>query len=147
MKIAVASDHGGLGLKETIKKHLEDQGIEVTDCGTYTSESCDYPDYAEKACRKVQDGEARFAILVCGTGLGMSIAANKMKGIRCAVCGEEFSAHYARAHNDANALALGARVTGPGLALNILDTFLKSEFEGGRHERRVKKIMELERDA
>lgn len=118
--------------------------MDVIDCGTHSKESCDYPDYAEKACRKVQSGGADLAVLVCGTGLGMSIAANKMRGIRAAVCGEDFSAHYARAHNNANVLCLGARVTGPGLAVLILDTFLDSSFEGGRHERRVNKIMALE---
>jgi ribose 5-phosphate isomerase B len=145
MKIAIASDHGGFGLKEILIKHLKEQGVEVVDCGTHSTESCDYPDYAEKACRLVQDNSVRFAVLVCGTGLGMSIAANKMKGIRAAVCGEEFSAQFARAHNDANVLALGARVTGPGLAEHILDIFLHTEFEGGRHARRVQKIMDLER--
>ena len=102
MKVAIASDHGGLELKNVINEHLKDKGIEVIDCGTYTKESCDYPDYAEKACKKVQDGNAEIAILVCGTGLGMSIAANKMKNIRAVVCGEEFSAYHAKSHNNAN---------------------------------------------
>lgn len=147
MKIAIASDHGGIELKSVLINHLQERTIEVIDCGTYTKESCDYPDYAEKACRKIQQGDTDLAVLVCGTGLGMSIAANKMKGIRAAVCGEDFSAHYARAHNNANVLCLGARVTGPGLAVLILDTFLDSSFEGGRHERRVNKIMALEAEA
>lgn len=147
MKIAIASDHGGIELKSVLINHLQERNIEVIDCGTHTKESCDYPDYAEKACRKIQQGDVDLAVLVCGTGLGMSIAANKMKGIRAAVCGEDFSAHYARAHNNANVLCLGARVTGPGLAVFILDTFLDSSFEGGRHERRVNKIMALEAEA
>ena len=147
MKIAIASDHGGIELKSVLINHLQERTIEVIDCGTYTKESCDYPDYAEKACRKIQQGDTDLAVLVCGTGLGMSIAANKMKGIRAAVCGEDFSAHYARAHNNANVLCLGARVTGPGLAVLILDTFLDSSFDGGRHERRVHKIMALEAEA
>lgn len=144
MKIAIASDHGGVKLKSVLISHMKERNMDVIDCGTHSKESCDYPDYAEKACRKVQSGEADLAVLVCGTGLGMSIAANKMRGIRAAVCGEDFSAHYARAHNNANVLCLGARVTGPGLAVLILDTFLDSSFEGGRHERRVNKIMALE---
>lgn len=144
MKIAIASDHGGVELKSVLISHMQERNMDVIDCGTHSKESCDYPDYAEKACRKVQSGEADLAVLVCGTGLGMSIAANKMRGIRAAVCGEDFSAHYARAHNNANVLCLGARVTGPGLAVLILDTFLDSSFEGGRHERRVNKIMALE---
>ena len=144
MKIAIASDHGGVELKSVLISHMKERNMDVIDCGTHSKESCDYPDYAEKACRKVQSGEADLVVLVCGTGLGMSIAANKMRGIRAAVCGEDFSAHYARAHNNANVLCLGARVTGPGLAVLILDTFLDSSFEGGRHERRVNKIMALE---
>lgn len=144
MKIAIASDHGGIELKSVLISHMKERNMDVIDCGTHSKESCDYPDYAEKACRKVQSREADLAVLVCGTGLGMSIAANKMRGIRAAVCGEDFSAHYARAHNNANVLCLGARVTGPGLAVLILDTFLDSSFEGGRHERRVNKIMALE---
>ena len=144
MKVAIASDHGGLELKNVINEHLKDKGIEVIDCGTYTKESCDYPDYAEKACKKVQDGNAEIAILVCGTGVGMSIAANKMKNIRAVVCGEEFSAYHAKSHNNANVLCLGARVVGIGLATLIVDTFLNASFEGGRHERRVNKIAHLE---
>ena len=144
MKIAIASDHGCVELKSVLISHMKERNMDVIDCGTHSKESCDYPDYAEKARRKVQSGEADLAVLVCGTGLGMSIAANKMRGIRAAVCGEDFSAHYARAHNNANVLCLGARVTGPGLAVLILDTFLDSSFEGGRHERRVNKIMALE---
>ena len=145
--IALGCDHGGYELMQEVIKYLEEHGLEYKNYGTYSTDSCDYPDYAEKACRKIQQGDADLAVLVCGTGLGMSIAANKMKGIRAAVCGEDFSAHYARAHNNANVLCLGARVTGPGLAVLILDTFLDSSFEGGRHERRVNKIMALEAEA
>lgn len=147
MKLAIASDHGGFGLKESIKKHLDARGIPYTDCGTYNEESCDYPDFAEKACTLVQKGEADRAILVCGTGIGMSIAANKMTGIRAALCGDTFSAHFTRAHNDANVLCLGARVTGPGLAEFIVDAFLDGPFEGGRHQRRLDKITAIEKKA
>ena len=144
MKIAIGCDHGGLHLKQEIKELLSTLGHEVEDFGTHSTESCDYPDYAEKACKKVQDGNAEIAILVCGTGLGMSIAANKMKNIRAVVCGEEFSAYHAKSHNNANVLCLGARVVGIGLATLIVDTFLNASFEGGRHERRVNKIAQLE---
>lgn len=123
---------------------MDDRQIEYVDCGTYTEESCDYPDFAEKACRLVQEGKVTYAVLICGTGIGMSIAANKMRGIRAALCGDEFSAHYTRAHNDANVLTLGARVIGVGLAERILDTFLDGTFEGGRHARRIEKIKEIE---
>ena len=129
MKIAIASDHGGVGLKSVLIKHLSDKNIDYVDC-----------------CRLVQNGEATYAVLVCGTGIGMCIAANKMKGIRAALCGDEFSAHFTRAHNDANVLTLGARVIGPGLAESILDTFLSSEFEGGRHARRLEKIKKIENE-
>lgn len=145
MMIAIASDHGGFGLKEVLKKHLEERGISYTDCGTDSEASCDYPDFAEKACILVQEGKATYAVLICGTGIGMCISANKMTGIRAALCGEEFSAHFTRAHNDANVLCLGARVTGPGLAEGILDAFLDGTFEGGRHQRRLDKIAALEK--
>lgn len=144
MKIAIAGDHGGVALKSALEKYLDDRQIEYVDCGTYTEESCDYPDFAEKACRLVQEGKVTYAVLICGTGIGMSIAANKMRGIRAALCGDEFSAHYTRAHNDANVLTLGARVIGVGLAERILDTFLDGTFEGGRHARRIEKIKEIE---
>lgn len=145
MKLAIASDHGGFALKELLKNHLEERQTAVTDCGTDSEASCDYPDFAEKACRLVQEGKADFAVLICGTGIGMSMSANKMNGIRAALCGETFSAHFTRAHNDANVLCLGARVTGPGLAEMILDTFLDTPFEGGRHQRRIDKIADIER--
>ena len=145
MKISIASDHGGFSLKEELKKHLKEESVECIDCGTDSDESCDYPDFALKACKLVQDKTVEFAVLICGTGIGMSIAANKMKGIRAALCGDEFSAFYTRAHNDANVLTLGARVIGSGLAERIVDTFLKGKFEGGRHARRINKIEEVEK--
>jgi len=144
MMIAIGSDHGGYELKKEIMAHLDAAGALYEDCGTYDTESCDYPDYAHAVCKKIQDGEADSGILICGTGIGMSIAANKHKGIRAAVCGDCFSAKFTRRHNDANVLCLGARVTGPGLAMEIVDLFLNEKFEGGRHARRVEKIKELE---
>lgn len=146
MTIAIASDHGGYELKETLKKHLEEKKISFTDCGTDSTASCDYPDFAEKACRLVQEGKAERAVLICGTGIGMSIAANKMRGIRAACCHDTFSAHFTRAHNDANVLCMGARVVGPGLAEFVLDAFLEGTFEGGRHQRRLDKIARLEEE-
>ncbi|MBR5490773.1 MAG: ribose 5-phosphate isomerase B [Oscillospiraceae bacterium] len=142
--IAIASDHGGFELKQEIMKHLESKGLEYKDYGTYTTDSCDYPIYGEKAARAVADGECEKGILICGTGIGISISANKVKGIRAALCGDCYSAEYTRLHNDANMLALGARVTASGLALKIVDTFLETEFEGGRHARRVALIHEIE---
>ena len=142
--IAIASDHGGFELKQEIMKHLESKGLEYKDYGTYTTDSCDYPIYGEKAARAVAGGECEKGILICGTGIGISISANKVKGIRAALCGDCYSAEYTRLHNDANMLALGARVTASGLALKIVDTFLETEFEGGRHARRVALIHEIE---
>ncbi len=143
-KIALGCDHGGYPLMQEIKKYLEDKGLSYEDFGTYSTESCDYPIYAEKAARAVASGECSRGILICGTGIGVSMCANKIKGIRCALCGDCYSAEFTRRHNDANMLAMGARVTGPGLAVKIAETFLNTEFEGGRHERRVKLMMELE---
>lgn len=142
--IAIGSDHGGFNLKQTIMKHLEERGIPYKDFGTYTSESCDYPDYGRAVGEAVASGECEKGIAVCGTGIGISLAANKVRGIRAAVCGDCFSAEMCRRHNDANVIALGERVTGPGLALKIVDLFLDTAFDGGRHERRVNKIMEIE---
>lgn len=142
--IAIASDHGGLRLKYALMEHLKSRNIEYKDFGTYSEESCDYPDFAEKAANSVISGESELGILVCGTGIGMSIAANKMDGIRCALCSDCFSAEMARAHNDANIIALGERVLGESLAKKIVDTFLESRFEGGKHARRVAKIMQLQ---
>ncbi|ENK1244073.1 ribose 5-phosphate isomerase B [Clostridium sp. FAM 1755] len=145
MKIALGSDHAGLPLKNEIIKHLKDKGIEIEDFGTYTEESCDYPDYAKKVAEKVAAKEFDFGILVCGTGIGISIAANKVKGIRAALCSDTFSAHACREHNNANILALGQRVVGVGLALDIVDNFLNAKFQGGRHENRINKMMEIEK--
>ena len=144
MKIAIASDHGGYALKEEIKKHLLERGTEFADFGTDSTESCDYPAYAEKACRAVTAGEAEKAILCCGTGIGMSMAANKLRGIRCACCSDSYSAEMTRRHNNANVLALGGRVVGPDLALRMVDIFLDTPFEGGRHQRRIDQVMALE---
>ena len=144
MKLVIGSDHGGIHLKEVLKQHLAERGIEVSDAGTYTEESCDYPDIAEKVCREITDGNAERGILVCGTGIGMSMAANKVKGIRAALCGDVFSATMSREHNNANIICLGERVLGPGLAACILDAWLDTDFAGGRHERRVNKIMAVE---
>ena len=144
MKIIIGSDHGGIHLKEVLKQHLAERGIEVTDAGTYTEESCDYPDIALKVCREITEGKSERGILVCGTGIGMSMAANKVKGIRAALCGDVFSAAMSREHNDANVICLGERVLGPGLAVRILDAWLDTEFAGGRHARRVDKIMAIE---
>lgn len=141
---AIGSDHGGFELKQAVMKHLEERGIEYRDYGTYTPESCDYPDYGAAVGRAVVSGECERGIVICGTGIGISMAANKIDGVRCALCGDCFSAEMARAHNDANVLALGARTLGEGLALKIVDTFLDGEFQGGRHARRVAKIMALE---
>ncbi|MBO5036134.1 MAG: ribose 5-phosphate isomerase B [Clostridia bacterium] len=135
--IAIASDHAGFALKEKIKKHLEELKFEVCDFGTENEESCDYPVFAKKACEAVVSGQCDRAILVCGTGIGMSMAANKIKGIRAAVCTETFAAKYTRLHNDANVLCMGARVIGEGVAIEITDTFITTEFEGGKHKRRI----------
>ena len=141
--IAIGSDHGGFALKQDVMKHLTELGLEYKDYGTYTEDSCDYPVYGEAVARAVADGEAEKGIVICGTGIGISIAANKIPGVRAALCGDCFSAEMTRQHNDANILALGARVTGPGLALKILDTFLDTPFsEGERHIRRINMIEE-----
>ena len=143
--IAIGSDHGGYALKQQLMKHLTDLGLEYKDYGTYSEESCDYPIYAEAVARAVAGGEAERGILICGTGIGISMAANKIRGIRCALCGDCYSAELTRRHNDANILALGARVLGEGLAGKIMDTFLTTEFEGGRHARRIGLIADLEK--
>ncbi|MGI5824365.1 MAG: ribose 5-phosphate isomerase B [Bacillota bacterium] len=144
MKIAIGSDHAGFGLKEVIKKHLEELGYEYKDFGTFDESSVDYPDYAFYVGKAVQSGEYERGILVCGTGIGMSITANKISGIRCALCHDVFSAKATRQHNDSNVLAMGARVIGNTLALKVLDAWLEAEFEGGRHARRVDKISNIE---
>lgn len=144
MKVAVASDHGGIDLKATVISVLESLGCEVADLGTHDRSSCDYPDYAQKVAEGVAAGVYDRGVLICGTGLGMSIAANKVAGVRAALCNEVYSARMARAHNDANVLCLGARVVGPGVAEEIVRTFFTAEHEGGRHARRVEKIRLLE---
>ncbi len=144
--IALGSDHGGFELKQAIMKHLDEKGVEYKDFGTYSTDSCDYPDYAKAACLAVTKGECEKAILICGTGIGISMAANKVKGIRAACCSDYFSAKYTRLHNDANALCMGGRVVGPGLACELVDVFLETEFEGGRHQKRIDKITAIENE-
>ena len=141
--IAIGCDHGGFELKCAVMNHLLNKKIEYVDCGC-NGERCDYPDIAEAVCKKVTSGECELAILVCGTGIGMSMAANKIKGIRAAVCSDWYSAKYTRLHNNANVLCLGGRVLGAGLALELVDVFLETEFEGGRHSDRIDKITKLE---
>ena len=143
-KIVMASDHAGFDLKNTLVEQLKNDGYEVEDAGTYSKDSCDYPVFAEKACRYMLDGKAELCILVCGTGIGMSMAANKHRGIRAALCGDTYSARFTRMHNDANVLCMGANVVGGGLAFDIIDTFLSNEFEGGRHKVRVDMVMGFE---
>lgn len=142
--IGIGSDHGGYALKEYIKQHLDELGLAYKDYGTDSEDSCDYPVFAEAVARAVAGGEVTQGILICGTGIGISIAANKVRGIRAALCGDCYSAEYTRRHNDANILAMGARVTGSGLACKIVDTFLSTEFEGGRHAKRVALISDIE---
>lgn len=144
MKIAVACDHGGLALKKVLLDYLQKNGYEVCDFGTDTADSCDYPDYALPAAEAVARGECERGILICSTGIGISIAANKVRGIRCAHCHDTYSAKYTRLHNDANMIAFGQKIIGDGLMLEIVDTFLHTEFEGGRHQRRVDKISAIE---
>lgn len=141
---AIGSDHGGYELKQAVMTHLKERGVEFRDYGTFSTDSCDYPDYGEAVARAVASGECERGIVVCGTGIGISIAANKVHGIRCALCGDCYSAEKSREHNDANMLALGGRVLGEGLALKIVDTFLDTEFAGGRHARRLAKIAAIE---
>ena len=144
MKIAVACDHGGLELKAAVLKYLSEHGHEVRDFGTCTADSCDYPDFALPAAEAVASGACDRGILICSTGIGISIAANKVKGIRCAHCHDTYSAKYTRLHNDANMLAFGQKIIGEGLMLEIVDVFLNTGFEGGRHQRRVDKISAIE---
>jgi len=140
LKIALGADHGGYELKEQVKKHLSDKGYEVIDFGTNSTESVDYPVYAKKVGEAVVAHNADFGIVICGTGIGISMAANKVKGIRAALCHNVFTARLTREHNDANVLAMGGRVLGTGLALEMVDVFLTTKFEGGRHKRRVDQI-------
>ena len=144
MKIGIGNDHSALELKAEIIEFVESMGHEVIDYGTKTKESCDYPVYGEAVGRAVVNREVDLGILICGTGLGISMAANKVKGVRAAVCSEPFTAKMSRAHNNANIIAFGARVVGAELAKMIVETFLTTEFEGGRHQRRVDLIMDIE---
>lgn len=137
LRIAIGSDHGGYEYKEQIVRHLKEKGYECVDVGTYSTDSCDYPVIARTVTTKITTGEADRGILICGTGIGMSIVANKVKGIRAALCGDTFSARASRAHNNSNVLCLGERVIGINLAMDIVDIWLESKFEGGRHQRRV----------
>ena len=146
MKIAIGCDHGGLEHKDAIVAHLKERGFEVKDSGIYENHSVDYPDIAVKVCADITSGECERGILVCGTGIGMSLAANKVKGIRAAAVSEHFSAKYTRLHNDSNVLCLGGRVIGVGTALELVDLFVDTEFEGGRHANRVNKVMAIEKE-
>ena len=145
MKIALGSDHGGFELKKEIISYLTENGYEIKDYGTNSTESCDYADYGLAVAEAVAAGEFNFGILICGTGIGIGIAANKVPGIRAALCSDTFSAHATREHNDANILTMGQRVVGPGLAIDIVKTFLSSKFEGGRHIQRIDKISQIEK--
>ena len=142
--IAIGADHGGFDLKEQVKKHLDERNMEYKDFGTFSGEAVDYPVIAKAVGEAVAKGEAECGILVCGTGIGMSIAANKVKGIRAACCSDTFSARFTKMHNNTNVLCFGGRVLGAGLALDIVDAYLDAEFEGGRHEKRVNMIMDIE---
>ncbi len=144
--IAVGCDQAAYDLKQDVMKHLEERGIKYIDYGTYSTDSVHYPDYAHKVCAAIQSGECSLGILICGTGIGMSMAANKHKGIRAACCSDTFSARLTKQHNDANIICFGARVIGKGLACDIVDEFLDAEFEGGRHATRVEMFMKYENE-
>ena len=145
--IAIASDHGGFDLKEEVKKHLEERGLEYKDFGTYDKNSCDYPDFGVQAAKAVGAGECEKGIVICTTGIGISIVANKVKGVRCALCSETTTARLTREHNDANVLAMGGGMVGPILGCEIVDTFLDTEFSNlEKHSRRVAKITEIEKN-
>jgi ribose 5-phosphate isomerase B len=144
-RIVLSSDHAAIGLRQAIAAHVAAKGWEAVDIGPTTPESTPYPKHGEEAARRVASGDCRFGIIVCGTGQGIMMAANKVKGVRCGVCGDTFSAKMIRQHNDANMLSLGTRVLGEGLALEIVDAFLGAEFEGGRHATRVDMIVALEK--
>lgn len=143
--IAIASDHGGFDLKSYVVKYLSDNGFQFEDLGTFNTDSVDYPDYAVKVAEGVAQGRYEKGIVICGTGIGISIAANKIHGIRAALCTDSYMARMSREHNDANVLALGGRVIGPELALDIVKTWLETEFLGGKHKRRIDKIAEIEK--
>ncbi|MDR1629046.1 MAG: ribose 5-phosphate isomerase B [Oscillospiraceae bacterium] len=142
--IVIGSDHAGFSLKEEIRKHLDNHNLAYIDVGVFDACASDYPAQAALACEKITGGECKLGVLCCGTGIGISMAANKIKGIRAAACSDYFSAKYTRVHNDANVLCLGSRVIGPGLACELVDVFLSSDFEGGRHQKRVDMISALE---
>ncbi len=145
-KITIGSDHAGYRLKLQIIDHLQKKGFEVIDVGTDSDASCDYPVFAHKVCKNIQDGVTELGILICGTGIGMSMAANKHRGIRAAACSDTFSARLTRQHNNANVLCFGERVVGYGLACDLVDNFVETEFEEGKHARRVNLITEIERE-
>ncbi len=144
MKLALGADHGGFELKEEIKEYLLKKGYEIKDCGTFSAESCDYPVFAKAACETVLAGECTYALLFCGTGIGISMAANKMKGIRCGHASDPLSAHLTRLHNNANALAIGGRIVGCELAKSIIDAFLETEYMGAHHQKRLDMLTEIE---
>ena len=146
MKISIGSDHGAFAMKEHLKQYLTEQGHQVVDCGTYSTDSCDYADFAKAAAQLVASGDCDRGIVMCTTGIGISIAANKVHGIRCALCSEPYSAEMTRRHNDANMLAMGAGIIGPNMAERIVDVFLNTQFEGGRHARRVGLMMDIEKE-
>ena len=145
-KIVIGCDHAAVDMKNQVADDLRSKGYEVTDVGTYTNDSCDYPVIAHELCTKIQDGSHKLGILICGTGIGMSMAANKHHGIRAACCSEPYSAQLTRQHNDANVLCFGARVVGLGTALQLVDAFLNTDYEGGRHQRRVDLVNQIEKD-
>ena len=144
MKIGFASDHGGYDLKKEVMQAVADMGYECFDYGSFEGEKVDYPDYAKKVCQAINEKEVDLGMLFCGTGIGISIAANKMKGIRCALLTEGYSARMAKEHNNANCIAMGGRTIGVNLAIDIVKTFLQAEFEGGRHQKRLDKIKKME---
>lgn len=145
MKIAMGNDHTAIGMKNEVKKFLEEKGYEVIDLGTNSTESCDYPVYGEKVAMAVASGEADLGIAICGTGVGISLACNKVNGIRCCVCSEPYTAKLSRMHNNSNVLAFGARVIGDEMAKMITEEWLNAEYEGGRHQRRVDLVMDIEK--
>ena len=146
MKIAIAADHGGFELKDSMVEYIKSLGNQVVDLGTNSADSVDYPDYAKKVCEEIQQENSDLGILICGTGIGMSLAANKFEGIRAACVSDVYSAKMSRNHNNANVLCIGARVIGDEVAKLIIKTFLENEFEAGRHQRRVDKIMAFEKE-
>jgi ribose 5-phosphate isomerase B len=143
-KLVIGCDHAAPELKAIVRDHLIERGFEVIEVGTHTTDSCNYPDYAHALCKKIQSGECELGILICGTGIGMSMAANKHKGIRAACCSDTFSARLTRLHNDANVLCFGARVVGQGLAIDLADAFVDAEFEGGKHQKRIDMFVDIE---